>query len=53
MTSLLILKAIYDLCHEVLVEQHGEMNAYFQYFGGVSVQTVGPALCGEYLVHFR
>ncbi len=38
MTSLLILKPIYDLSDERLVEEHWEMNAYFQYFGGATVQ---------------
>jgi len=36
MVSLLILKSIYNLSDEVLVEQQWEMNPYFQYFGGIS-----------------
>jgi len=53
MTSLLILKALYDLSDEVLVEQHWEMNAYFQYFGGISVQQWGQPCAASDLVHFR
>ncbi|CAG0909942.1 unnamed protein product, partial [Cyprideis torosa] len=53
MTSLLILKAVYNLSHEVLVEQHWEMNAYFQYFGGVSVQQWSRPCAANDLVHFR
>jgi len=34
MVSLLILKSIYNLSDEKLVEEHWEMNAYFQYFSG-------------------
>tara|TARA_R110002111_G_scaffold13182_6_gene37688 strand:+ start:137 stop:874 length:738 start_codon:yes stop_codon:yes gene_type:complete len=53
MASLLILKAVYNLSHEVLVEQHWEMNAYFQYFGGMSLQQwVRPCAASD-LVHFR
>lgn len=53
MTSLLMLKAIYNLSDEVLVEQHWEMNAYFQYFGGIPVQKWGPPCAASDLVHFR
>lgn len=53
MASLLILKAIYDLSDEMLVEQHWEMNAYFQYFGGISVQRWGRPCAASDLVHFR
>lgn len=53
MTSLLILKAVYNLSDEVLVEQHWEMNVYFQYFGGVSVQQWGQPCAASDLVHFR
>ena len=53
MTSLLILKAVYDLSDEVLVEQHWEMNAYFQYFGGMAVQQWGQPCAASDLVHFR
>ena len=34
MCSLLILKSIYNLSDEKLVEEHWEMNMYFQYFSG-------------------
>lgn len=53
MASLLILKAIYDLSDEVLVEEHWEMNAYFQYFGGAAVQSWGQPCAASDLVHFR
>lgn len=53
MTSLLILKAVYNLSDEVLVGQHWEMNAYFQYFGGVAVQQWGQPCAASDLVHFR
>ena len=53
MTSLLILKAVYNLSDEVLVEQHWEMNAYFQYFGGMAVQQWGQPCAASDLVHFR
>jgi len=53
MTSLLILKAIYNLSDEVLVEQHWEMNVYFQYFGGMTVQQWGQPCAASDLVHFR
>jgi hypothetical protein len=32
MASLLILKSVYNLSDEKLIEEHWEMNAYFQYF---------------------
>lgn len=53
MTSLLILKAIYNLSDEKLVEQHWEMNAYFQYFSGKQVQQWGQPCASSDLVHFR
>lgn len=53
MTSLLILKSIYNLSDEILVEQHWEMNVYFQYFSGVSVQQWGQPCAASDLVHFR
>lgn len=34
MVSLLILKSMYNLSDEKLVEEHWEMNIYFQYFSG-------------------
>jgi IS5 family transposase len=53
MTSLLILKAMYNLSDEKLVEQHWEMNAYFQYFGGFQLQKWGQPCAASDLVHFR
>ena len=53
MTSLLILKQLYGLSDENLVEQQWEMNPYFQYFSGVrSVQWGQPCAASD-LVHFR
>jgi hypothetical protein len=34
MVSLLILKSVYNLSDEKLIEEHWEMNAYFEYFSG-------------------
>ncbi len=53
MTSLLMLKAIYNLSDELLVEQHWEMNVYFQYFGGITVQQWKQPCAASELVHFR
>lgn len=53
MVSLLILKSIYNLSDECLVEEHWEMNAYFQYFGGLSYQVWGHPCAASDLVHFR
>ena len=53
MSSLLILKAIYNLSDERLVEEHWEMNVYFQYFGGATVQRWGQPCAASDLVHFR
>ena len=53
MTSLLILKAIYNLSDEILVEQHWEMNVYFQYFGGITIQQWKQPCAASDLVHFR
>lgn len=53
MTSLLILKAIYNLSDEKLVNEHWEMNAYFQYFSGKQVQQWGQPCAASDLVHFR
>jgi len=53
MTSLLILKAMYNLSDEKLVEEHWEMNAYFQYFGGFQHQKWGQPCAASDLVHFR
>lgn len=53
MVSLLILKSIYNLSDERLVEQHWEMNAYFQYFSGATIQRWGQPCAASDLVHFR
>ena len=53
MTSLLILKAVYNLSDERLVEEHWEMNAYFQYFSGKQNQQWGQPCAASDLVHFR
>ncbi len=53
MTSLLILKTVYNLSDEKLVEEHWEMNVYFQYFSGNSVQQWGQPCAASDLVHFR
>lgn len=53
MTSLLILKSIYNLSDEVLVEEHWEMNVYFQYFSGSVLQQWGQPCAASDLVHFR
>ncbi len=53
MVSLLILKAVYNLSDEKLVEEHWEMNAYFQYFSGMKVQKWGQPCAASDLVHFR
>ena len=53
MVSLLILKAIYSLSDEELVEQQWEMNPYFQYFGGFTTMQWGQPCAASDLVHFR
>jgi len=53
MVGLLILKAMYNLSDEVLVEQHWEMNVYFQFFCGQDVQVWGPPCAASDLSHFR
>ena len=53
MVSLLILKSIYNLSDEELVEKQWEMNAYFQYFSGfTTMQWSAPCAASE-LTHFR
>lgn len=53
MVSLLLLKHIYNLSDEMLVEQQWVMNPYFQYFSGFEFfQTDQPCAASE-LVHFR
>ena len=53
MVSLLILKTIYKLSDEELVEQQWEMNPYFQYFGGKTIVQWGQPCAASDLVHFR
>ena len=53
MTSLLILKAIYNLSDEALVEQQWEMNMYFQYFSGLHQSRWGQPCAASDLVYFR
>ena len=53
MVSLLILQSMYNLSDEAWVEQHREMNVYFQYFSGVQVQRWGQPCAPSDLVHFR
>ena len=53
MVSLLILKAVYKLSDESLVEQQWVMNPCFQYFGGkYQIQWEQPCAASD-LVHFR
>lgn len=53
MVSLLLLKHMYNLSDEVLVEQQWEMNPYFQYFSGFDVvQWTHPCASSD-LVYFR
>lgn len=53
MVSLLILKSVYDLSDEELVDKHWEMNTYFQFFSGKEVQQWGQPCAASDLVHFR
>ncbi len=53
MTSLLILKHLYHLSDEQLVEQQWEMNPYFQYFSGKETVQWGQPCAASDLVHFR
>lgn len=53
MVSLLILKSIYNLSDEKLVEEHWEMNVYFQYFSGKMHQKWGQPCAASDLVYFR
>lgn len=53
MVSLLILKSVYNLSDEELVEKHWEMNAYFQFFSGKKLQKWGRPCAASDLVHFR
>ena len=53
MVGLLILKSIYNLSDEMLVEQHWEMNPYFQFFCGEELQRWGQPCTASDLPHFR
>ena len=53
MVSLLILKSVYNLSDEKLVEEHWEMNSYFQYFSGFDQQQWGHPCAASDLVFFR
>lgn len=53
MVSLLILKSLYNLSDEELVEQQWEMNTYFQYFSGFTTVQWGSPCASSDLVHFR
>ena len=53
MVSLLILKSVYNLSDEKLVEEHWEMNSYFQYFSGFKQQQWGQPCAASDLVFFR
>ena len=53
MVSLLILKSLYNLSDEQLVEQEWEMNQYFQYFSGFTTVQWGQPCAASDLVHFR
>ena len=53
MVSLLMLKSIYNLSDEKLVEEHWEMNSYFQYFSGFTQQQWGAPCAASDLVFFR
>jgi IS5 family transposase len=53
MVSLLILKSLYNLSDEKLIEEHWEMNAYFQYFSGKDYQHWGQPCAASDIVYFR
>jgi len=53
MVSLLILKALYNLSDEKLIEEHWEMNVYFQYFSGKEYQHWGQPCAASDIVYFR
>jgi len=53
MVSLLILKSMYNLSDEMLVEQQWEMNPYYQFFGGKKIVQWGQPCAASDLVHFR
>jgi len=53
MVSLLILKSVYNLSDEKLVEEHWIMNPYFQYFSGFDQMQWEQPCAASDLVHFR
>jgi len=53
MVSLLILKSLYNLSDEKLIEEHWEMNVYFQYFSGKEHQHWGQPCAASDIVYFR
>lgn len=53
MCSLLILKSVYNLSDEKLVEEQWEMNVYFQYFSGFQHPKWGAPCAASDLVYFR
>lgn len=53
MVSLLILKSVYNLSDEKLVEEHWIMNPYFQYFSGFDQMQWNQPCAASDLVHFR
>lgn len=50
---MLILKSLYNLSDEKLIEEHWEMNAYFQYFSGKDYQHWGQPYGASDIVYFR
>lgn len=53
MVSLLILKVLYNLSDEKLVEEQWAMNPYFQYFSGFDHMQWSQPCAASDLVHFR
>lgn len=53
MVSLLLLKHIYNLSDEVLVDDQWEMNQYFQFFSGFEIAQWKKPCASTDLVHFR
>ena len=53
MVSLLILKQMYNLSDEGLVEHQWVMNPYYQYLGGYGLLRWGRPCAASDLVHFR
>ena len=51
--EILILKSIYNLSDEKLIEEHWEMNVYFQYFSGKEHQYWGQPCAASDIVYFR